>query len=186
MTSLSSIKTWDTQSALLDHLEASGARTTLLGRNAEAPRAYYSFVVSSDQGSVEIGVISSGLGTIPAVRVSKNSERALIGHDTWLTWIDLRTLTITLSQRLDGVFFDFLTVDNDDEIVVLHELGILRTNFTGSIKWSVDTDLVENWSTDSHGNLTLKVMDSPSLVVSLTSGAVLPQRTGEHHDTHER
>lgn len=181
MTSLISIKTWDTQSALLGHLDASGVRTTILGRNAEAPRAYYSFSVSSDQGPVEIGVISSGLGTIPAACGSKNSERALIGHDTWLTWIDLRTLTITLSQRLGGVFFDFLPIDKDDEIVVLHELGVLRTDFTGSIKWSVDTDVMESWDTDSHGNLALQVMDGPVLIVSLTSGAVSPQRTTELH-----
>ncbi|HEX3482632.1 MAG TPA: hypothetical protein VHT91_46800 [Kofleriaceae bacterium] len=162
-------------SILLEHLEASGARTMLVGGSAEAPRAYYSFSLPSGQGPTEIGAISSGLGTVPAALVSKNGQRAVIGHDIWITWIDLETLATASSHRLDGVFFEFLTVDSDDETVVLHELGALRIDVAGSIKWSVDTDVVENWSTGPDGSLILNVMDGPSPVVSLVSGAVSTQ-----------
>ena len=67
--------------------------------------------------------------------------------------------------------FEFLPADRD-EIVVLHELGAMRVDAAGALKWGVDTDIVVDSSTDAEGNLILSVMDGPTLVVSLASGKV--------------
>jgi hypothetical protein len=168
-----SIRSWESRSALLEHLKASKARTLMVGLNAEAPRAYYSFSLTSSQGPAEVGIISSGLGINPAAILLDKGGRVLVGHDTWVTWIDVGTLAVTSSRRLGGVFFEFLSVERDDEMVVLHELGALRVDASGSAKWSVDTDVVEDSITDEKGNLFLTVMDGPKVVVSLASGAVL-------------
>ena len=96
----------------------------------------------------------------------------LVGHDSSLTWIGMEPLTIVSSRRLYGVFYEFFPMERDDEIVVIHEIGVLRVDASGGVKSSVDTDIVQEWSTEANGNLILNVMDGPSLVVSLATGVV--------------
>jgi hypothetical protein len=144
----------------------------VLGRDAEAPRTYASFSIATNHGQGDLGDISSGLGADVAAVLMHGGRRALVGHDAWLTWIDVQALAVVSSQRLGGVFFEFVLVGGDDEIVVLHELGALRADANGSAKWSIDTNVVDDWRTDARGNLILDVMDGPSLVISLESGTV--------------
>jgi hypothetical protein len=172
MVSLLTPRSWESKSALLAHLGDCKPRSLVIGLDAEAPRTYASFSIATNHGQGELGVISSGLGTDVAAVLMHDGRRALVGHDTWLTWIDVQALTLVTSQRLGGVFFEFLPVDGDAEIVVLHELGALRVDASGAVKWSVDTDVVEDWSTDAKGNLILEVMDATRFVISLDSGAV--------------
>ena len=171
MNSSGDITIWESKSSLLEHLEVLDTRTLLIGGNSEASRSYCSISLSSHHGPIEIGVISSGLGSSPAAAVFTDGQRALIGHDTWITWVDLETPTIVSSQRLGGVFFEFLAVD--DDLVVLHELGALRANAAGTTKWSVDTDVLESWHVEADRKLVLTVMDAPAVCVSLDSGVAL-------------
>lgn len=99
-------------------------------------------------------------------------RRMLVGHDTSLTWVSMEPLTIVASRRMYGVFYEFLPIERDDEIVVLHQIGVLRVDVSGQVKWSVDTEIIQEWSTNANGDLFLSVMDAPPLVVSLATGAV--------------
>lgn len=162
---------WDSKSVLFAHLDES-PRRLVVGLDAEAPQKYYSFSATSSRGPGEIGVISSGISAHAAAVLMEGGRCLLLGHDTWLTWIDIETLAVVASQRLGGAFFDFFPVEPQSEIVVLHELGALRVDAFGTVKWSVDTDIVEDSTADTKGNLILTVMDGPRLVVSLTSGTV--------------
>lgn len=166
-------KTWESKSDLLAHLATDGSRALLLGEDTEAPRVYYSFSIpsASGQGSAEIGIISSGLGTAVAAVLSSHG-RAFVGHDTWITLLEIDTPAVITSKRLGGVFYEFLPIDGEDEIVVLHEIGLLRVDWNAAVQWSVDSDVVEARTTDGRGNVVLSVMDGPPLVVSLASGAV--------------
>jgi hypothetical protein len=168
-----SARTWESKSALQAQLDERNARTLMVGLDAEAPRAYYSFSVDSNHGKGEIGVIASGHGVSAAAVLMDGGRRVLVGHDSWLTWVDMETLATFASRRLGGIFFEFLSVDHDEGTVVLHELGALRVDGSGAVKWSIDTDVVEDSTTDGNGNLILSQMDGPKLVVSLVSGAVL-------------
>jgi hypothetical protein len=152
-------KEWASQSELLAMLATEKSRSVLLGRSAEAPRAFYCFSVDLDDGRREIAVVSSGLGSIPAA-VLLPRRRLLVAHDLTLTWIDLQAMQIEGSQSLGGVFAEFISVYRDDEVVVLHELGVLRVTADGRVVWSVDTDIVEDVTRDGD-NLTLFLMDAP-------------------------
>jgi hypothetical protein len=163
---------WESRSALQAHLDASDRPTLLLGQKAEAPSAYYSFLATSSHGRGDVGLISSGLGSGPAAVFLDQGRRMLVGHDTWLTWVGMEPLTIVSSRRLGGVFYEFLPMERDDEIIILHELGALRVDVNGGVKWTVRTEIVQDWSTEANGNLILSVMDGPPLVVSLSTGAV--------------
>jgi len=120
----------------------------------------------------EIGVISSGLGIEAQAIAMDGGRRVLVGHDKSLTWVDLQALHHVTSWQIGGVFFEILPIGIEDEVVVLHELGALRVDKSGSVKWSVDTDIVEHSSIDAKGILVLKVSDGQTLSISLASGSV--------------
>ena len=163
--------TWESRSALRAHLDAIKHPTLLIGQKAEAPRAYYSFSVTSSHAGADIGLISSGLGIGPAAIFLDQGRRMLVGHDAWLTSIGMEPLTIVSSRHLLGVFYEFLPIQRDDEVVVIHQIGVLRVDASGGVKWSVDTEIVQEF-TEANGNLNVTVMDGPPLVVSLATGAV--------------
>ncbi len=167
MPTLLPMRSWDSKSGLLAHLMASGARTLLLGQGSEAPRNYYSLSAST---SAEIGVISSDLGANPAAILLEHGQRMLVGQDTWVTAIMIDTLAVS-TFRLGGVFNEFLPIGRDDEVVVVHEIGALRIDGSGAVKWSVDSDIVSVWRIDEEGNLVMTMMDGALLAVSLESGA---------------
>jgi hypothetical protein len=97
MISLTS-RRWESKSALMAYLDAREPRTLVIGLNAEAPRAYYSFSVSSSREQGEIGVISSGLGVDAAAALIDSGRRVLVGHDTWITWVDVEALAAVTSR----------------------------------------------------------------------------------------
>jgi hypothetical protein len=169
---LPSVRKWESRSALSAHLVARDALT--VGLDAEAPRAYFSISVGYGARCVEVGVISSGFGTDPAVVVFAAGERALIGHDMRLTWITLQSCSVASTTRIAGVFYRFIPMDSSDEVVVIHELGALRVDANGKVIWSVDTDVVVDSRTDTHGNLILSIMDAgEEVAVSLDRGEVV-------------
>jgi hypothetical protein len=173
MTALLKTKEWDSKSTLLAYLEGSGSRTILIGIEAEGPRKFYSFSFTSEEGSFEIGILSSDLGTKPGIILLKKGQKIFVGHDMWLTCIDTRSVSLDFKRRLNGVFYEFISLDTDDQVVVLHELGIVRFDADGGEVWAVDTDVIEHFYADSQGNATLSMMDQVvKIVVSLDSGKV--------------
>ena len=168
--------TWDTNEALQMHLESCGRRSLLIGLGADERNEFYSFSVASSFGLREIGVICAGFG-IPASAVLVNrGRRLLVGHDGWVTWIDLDFTAIIAMHRLDGVFCEFIPVDCDDEIVVIDEIGLLRVDMSGTLLWSVSVaDIIVGWHPDNNGNLVISQMEGPKLTVSIATGKVSGQ-----------
>ena len=113
---------WESKSALQAHLDASARPTLLLGQKAEAPCAYHSFSATSSHGYGDIGLISSGLGIGPVAVFLGQGQRMVVGHDSCLTWVSMEPLTIVASRCMYGVFYEFLPIERDDEIVVIHEI----------------------------------------------------------------
>lgn len=164
-------KEWESKSALLAHMDDAEGKMAVLGNDAEAPRKFYSFSIALDHGVSEVGVISSGLGTKPQVALLQGGRRAIVGYDTWMTWLDMKNKTAISSRRLNGVFYEFLRIGHENEILVVHELGVARVAADGSEVWSVHTGVVEQASFDGQGNLILAIMDEPTrIVVSLETG----------------
>lgn len=159
---------WDSKAALCAHLGSTRSSTIVVGLAAEAPRLFYSATV----GGIELGIHSSGLGPVPAVIALDAGHRAIVGHDTSLTWLDLAAERIAAEHRLDGAFYEVLPVDLENQVVVVHELGALRIDATGKILWNVDApDVVEESRLDLRGNLVLSMTDQESpLIISLRDG----------------
>jgi hypothetical protein len=163
---------WESGSAFRAHFESPGGRSLVVGNAAESPRRFYSCVIASVAGPTEVGVVSSDLGSAPAAVVLYQGHILIVGHDTWLTWVNLDKPAFERDRRLGGVFFEFLPTGND-EVVVVHELGVIRVDSRGGAAWNVDTDVIEDYRIDAAGNLILSIMDEGSpLAVGLESGRV--------------
>jgi hypothetical protein len=163
-------KEWESRSALQSHIDGSGHRALVVGKAAESPRRFYSCVVESVRGSVEVGVISSDHGVAPAAVALDEARVLVVGRDTCLTWVNLDRAEYDRARPLGGVFYEFIPV-SDDEVVVLHELGVLRVDSRGGEAWRVDTDVIEDCVVDAAGNLVLTVMDaSAPIAVGIESG----------------
>lgn len=161
---------WHTKTALLTHLGEAGIPSVVVGLDAEAPQLYCSFIVGTGDPGWEIGVIASGHGVDVAAVLLDEGRRFLLGHDTSLTWIDLESFALIASQPLGGVFYRFFPADRSDDVIVIHELGALRVDASGTVQWSVDSDVVEDSTIDHNGNLLLRVLDGPALTIALASG----------------
>jgi hypothetical protein len=158
------------------HLE-SAAKFLLIGKETEAPREYWSLSAATYQGTIEIGIISSGLGIAPRAIVSDAARRIAVGYDTWVSFVEPIVPTILRTLRLEGAFYEFISVDDAEEVVVVHELGAVRTTLSGNVKWSVSTDVVEEFLLQEPGGLVLRPMDGRAVTVSLATGAALAATT---------
>jgi hypothetical protein len=167
------LKMWESRTALFARVEAPGVRGLVVGQDAEAPTAYYSFSIDGGYANGEIAIISSGLGSSPAGVIMRGRRRVLIGHDMTLTSVDADAMVMVTSLSLMRVFFEFIPVDVDDEIVVVHETGVLRVDANVTTKWSVECDVIEHFVVDGQGRLVLTTMDGAQLAISLQSGMVL-------------
>lgn len=161
---------WESKASLLAHISNSQMPTILIGIDAEAPRDFYSCVISSESNVVEIGIVSSGLGITPRIITLYNEEIAFVGHDTWLTAINVSNLRLIFKKKLNGVFYEFVPINSDDEVIVLHELGAIRIDGVGKEKWAVNTDIVETYALDGSGHMILTVMELGTVTVDIESG----------------
>ena|ERR1043165_401537 len=100
------------------------------------------------------------------------AARILVGHDMLLTSIDAHAMALVASLSLTGVFFEFIRLDADEELVVVHETGVLRVDANATTKWSVECDVIEDFVVDGQGRLVLSTMDGAQVAISLQSGVV--------------
>jgi hypothetical protein len=171
MNSMITTREWESKSALISHLESRGPRVVLLADRSETPRKFYSVSFAFEQGSLEIGVLSSGLGPKPGVTLLEGRKRVVIGHDAWLSGLETSGGELIFSRRLNGVFFEFLPLDTDHQVIVVHELGVAMLDADGREVWVVDTDVIKDFALDRSGNLVLTVMDQKdNIVIDIKSG----------------
>lgn len=168
------LKEWESKSALLLHLTTAGDVVLTIGLEAEAPRKFYSFSLQSESGKIEVGILSSGLGIRPVAIMLDGTNKIIVGHDKWLTGIDIDHAKTCFNELLNGVFYEFVTTDSNNEVLIIHELGVIKINTEGKKQWTVDTDVIENYSINEDKEIILTVMDqSNNVIVNPDSGKVL-------------
>ncbi len=165
---------WESEAALCDRLRSSQSVSVLIGRKAEAPQKFYSLKALRVGSTLEVGVLSSGLGVPPTGVILNDDSKLLVGHDFWLTCVDTVSAAIIFEKRFGGVIYEVLTY-RQDSIIVIHELGAVRLNVEGAEKWTVETEIIEK-SCINGDKLVLKELDvERELIVDVESGRLLPQ-----------
>lgn len=148
-------------------------RSLVIGLDAEAPRQFASFAFTSAHGPRVIGVVSSGIGPTKAMLID-GGRIAIVGHDCTVTWIDVESLAMVASRTIQWSFADLIAVDRDDHVLVIHELGALRADASGTVLWSFETpDVVEDFVVDAHGNLILSAMDNTRHTIAIRTGSAI-------------
>lgn len=175
MNCLVSQRQWETRQALYEHFEAIERPKCLLGNQREGGCKFSSFTVCCGYQTYEIGVISSWR---PQLVVFEKKRSVLVGHDEFVSSINLHDMNMS-SSELCFVFYEFLPTETEDEVLALHETGVLRVDAYGSVIWSVDTDLVEDAILDSNGNVVITEFDAPGqLKVNVATGKTVRSRIG--------
>ena len=162
---------FETRSSMEERGRSCGLRFVLLGEGAEAPRKFFVIRVSlseSEQSGLEIGLISSGIGSKPAWKYDQSNNAIAIGHDDLIDTVNIETGS-TKPVRLDGVFFEFANVQ-DGILVAIHELGATRISFGGAVLWSFSTsDTVSDWKVEND-SIRFMLSDGSSKTVAIASG----------------
>ena len=144
----------------------------MVGADTEAPRAYYSFSTERNGIPFQFGIIVNQRKS-PHVLSLPASQMILVGHDQAISVVDFANLKLSISKLLDGLFYEFLSDSANEQILVVHELGVIALSMTCEVKWSfVSPDVLLNWQIED-GKLRLDVTDSPApYLIDLRTGNV--------------
>jgi hypothetical protein len=153
--------------ARLAELRKVGTRSAIVGKEAESPRKFYTLSLGEPEAFV-VGVISSGLGINPAMVHVPCRNLVVIGHDTRVTAANTQSGIAKWVFPLDGVFFDFVHLDQDC-VTLVHELGAVRVDLAGKRLWGVSTDIVVGFRLTDDG-LEIQSTDGRMLHVDIESG----------------
>lgn len=171
MDSVVSVQEWESEPALISYVQRTGSSEALIVADAEAPKKFYSFSFKSDVGSCDIGIVATFHDVGPGVFFLNKGRIALIGLDEWLTGIDIKTANLIFRKNITGVFFGFIPLPTDEQVLVVHEIGALRVDARGNEVWSSETDMVGEFFLDEQGNLVIVEWDGGAkVIVNLETG----------------
>ena len=160
---------FQSKAALQDFLAAGPLPYLVLGSDSEAPREFYAVDIWGRLGKpYRIGIISSGSGIRPSLVHSTDREYWAIGYHSRIGIVDADNACLISETCLDGVFFEFIICDSNDEFVAVHELGAAKFRFSGAKVCSISTDILESWRKDPGDKLILRQQeDGKEIVVDL-------------------
>jgi hypothetical protein len=168
---LSLIK-WDSRNQLLEHLSKT-ERSVLIGRDIESPSRFFSCRAISCVGDIELGVISNQPRGSVCCELLHNRNLLIIGHDQTVTVVNIDEGAIHLHERLDGIFFEFIIDESRNQVLTIHELGVVAICFEGHVRWLYSSpEILEDWQMIS-GSIRLNPMDEATVLVDLTSGVLV-------------
>ncbi|WP_454646857.1 hypothetical protein [Bradyrhizobium liaoningense] len=159
---------WASGSEMLDSLR--DKHLIRLESGAEGINRYYEIDLPSQYDALNVVIFSTGHRE-PTVLWLEGQSKLILACDNWVHKVDLAAKKVEYSRKLTGVFYEFLWVDEAGACTVLHQLGILRLELNGAIRWSVDTGIVENFVRIDSDTIRLAVLDEQSLYVDLKTGA---------------
>lgn len=167
------IKDWSSEAQLMEYSRNSPG-SLLIGKDSEAPRKYFSATVEmSYADNLEVCIISSGSGITPGILLNEAHGYIAVGYDNVLCFIDVISRRIRSKHILDGVFFEFLTTLASGDIVLVHELGLVRFDKAGKVIWTLGTDILERCTLVARDVAAIYLVDGEDpLIVSLDTGVV--------------
>ena len=87
--------------------------------------------------------------------------------------VDIKRHITNYSRRLNANFYEFLNLDPSGACIVLHQLGVVSIWSDGTLKWSVDTGLIQDFVREGDEILHCTIMDESPITIDLRTGALL-------------
>ena len=162
---------WDSRSEMLDKLR--GKHLLILESGTEGVCAYYQLDLPAGYDDLNVLIFSTGHRK-PSVVWLEPPSRLILACDMFVHKVDLAAKKVEYSKRLDGVFYEFLSVERTGACTVLHEIGIVSIEPDGTNKWVVITGIIEDFQRNGADSIDLKIMDEEPKAVNLRTGEVKP------------
>lgn len=159
------IKTLESKSELLEQLRRASEPKLMIDCSDSSPNQYKLIAI----GSLTIGLIDHSFGIPIQIDATSDASVILIGHESQLDCISTSTATVLWTIKLDSVFFEFKTMKEKNQIIVIEETGALALNYNGNKTWNYPTDIITDFQiTDSL--VMIKTMGGKELKISATTG----------------
>ena len=106
--------------------------------NKDGEYATQQYVVDFAEYNLSIGINTDGALGIDVGKIYHSKERILIGYDCTLVWLATRPVVeIVKEHKFTSYFFEFMPLDNTDEVIVISEIEVARINIFGDVIWSI-------------------------------------------------
>ena len=162
-------RSWDSKSLLLAQI-AKGPNSILIGEDIEAPRGYYSHAFTSSESALQVGILVNQ-EKVPSVLSIPWAALLFFGYDDSISVVDTANGVLVKTLRLEGQFFEFLVLDELQQILVMHELGCVALTNQGNVIWRHSSDdILEDWSTTDEELHLSEMGRSKPVTLSLKTG----------------
>lgn len=168
------LQVWETKSEMLSYLSKCEAGSLLLGEDADQEMHFYSATVRLGQAGVNcfgIGICSEGHGLTPHLLLQPDAEVMVFGFNQEVVGINVKERKINFKIPLVSLFYNFLTLNQRQLILVIHEIGVVAITEEGKEIWRYDKDIINDWVIEDD-KLHLKFMDAPPVSIEISSGAL--------------
>lgn len=164
----------DSKSELKEKLKNSTCNSLMLGEDSEIERSSFLFRVVMEEDLLtvlEIGVVSEGHGLQPECKLI-DEKYICIGFNKEVHIIDIDNFLKRCKVKLDSLFYEFISLERKDRLIVLQELGLTCISLEGKKIWEHSTDVINDYkvvndsielSTDE---ITITILNSTGEVIS--------------------
>ena len=144
-----------------------------VGCDSEGIRKFYLLVLDPLRKSMSIGLCSQGHGPPPQFLLVKTVSCVFVGFNSTIVCVDFEARAEKFRASLNGVFYFFHYAEGDNCLIVVHELGALCLELQGTLRWSIETDVIERTEIKNHSLILQIAGASDQIVVDLQSGTTL-------------
>lgn len=157
----------DSKSELKERLKNSNLPNLLIGTDSEVENNFYILRGKIDNISTifEIGIISEGNGLEPECKLI-DEKYICIGLNKEVHIIDSHDFSNDHKIILDSLFYQFVLLEKEDKIIVVHELGVTCISLNGIKLWECLTDLINDYIIRDD---TIELITDESIITILKS-----------------
>ena len=168
------LQVWETKNEMLSYQSKCEAGSLILGEHADQDIHFHSATVSLGWAGVSrfgVGICSEGHGLIPNLLLQPDAEVMVFGFNQEAVGINAKDGKINFKIPLDSLFYNFLTLNQRQLILVIHEIGVIAITEEGKEIWRYNKDIITDWVIEDD-KLHLKFMDAPPISIETSSGVL--------------
>ncbi len=140
----------------------------LLIQGVDSPNRYKLMTFDS----LTVGLIDHNFGIPVQIGILDDNLTCLVGHESELNCLSLKSGAVLWKAKLDSVFFEFKKLEELNYIVIIQETGVVAFDFFGKKLWSVPTEIITECQIVS-SNAVVKTIDERVFKIEVLTGKVL-------------
>lgn len=166
------IATVDSRNVLLDKLKQCVKGYVILGDNSEQEKDFYLVKLFSQEDGNEyfgIGIISEGHGLQPNIMVNHLENSIFFGFNKEVVLFNCLNKVVVKRYQIDSLFYNFVNLAEQNCVLVVHELGIIKITINGEKIWNYTSEIICGLRLDNNA-IELFLEEGSHIHLSLSSG----------------